>query len=285
MSAREISEPTRDEYGADVHPAFGMIGASRVSSTPGAVLFDSDVRHGHYVVLKIARASRKRDLNRDWIHGELTPLIEVAMSEAQWASFVSSMNTAGVPCTITATMDDLRVDGLPYAPRLQESMHEVHEAAQTAFGKIVDALAAYEALPATPVRAKREAFDTLRARIRNATGTVDYAAKSLGEHTENVVQRARADVEAMVVQRAQQLGLTSEQLGTLELLPRQPSDDEVEMAATAALDVAGRLAAHHVSAGIIAGQEMTLCGLRVSDNAQPAAPDAPTCRVCEGLDV
>jgi hypothetical protein len=40
-----------------------------------------------------------------------------------------------------------------------------------------------------------------------------FAAKSLSEHAENVVQRARADVEAMVLAKAAQLGLEPGDLG------------------------------------------------------------------------
>lgn len=209
--AREVQEPTLDEYGAETHPAFGMVGASRVSSTPGAILFDSDIRHGHYVVLRISRATRRRDLKHDWIHGGSRELIEVAMSEAQWASFVSSMNTAGVPCTIVQTETEFQVPGLNFSPRLKESMREVHEAATEAFDEILEALAALEALEAEDkpsVKARREALHTLKMRIKNATPNVDYAGKKLAEHAENVVQKARADIEAMVTHKAAQLGLT-----------------------------------------------------------------------------
>src|SRR6476646_10686413 len=84
------------------HPAWGLVSAHRVSSTPGAVLFDSDIQHQHYMQITLRRASRDRGLSRDWIHEEGPTLIESNMSEAQWAAFVSSTNTSGVPCTIRA---------------------------------------------------------------------------------------------------------------------------------------------------------------------------------------
>src|SRR5215468_2285877 len=81
------------------HPAWGMIGAYRTGSTPGAALFDSDIRHQHYMVIRLETATRSRDLHRDHVMGDKR-IIEVAMSEAQWASFVSAVNTSGVPMTI-----------------------------------------------------------------------------------------------------------------------------------------------------------------------------------------
>jgi hypothetical protein len=220
---RETTEPTLDKYGAEEHPAFGMIRASRTTvvggAGSGAVLFDSDIKHGHTVRIVIERATRKRDLNSDWIHGG-NELIEVELSEAQWASFVSSMNTTGVPCTLRRTETDLQVPGLPYAPRLAESMAEVKGAAVAAFGKIREALLAYEQAVAEKAGAKavREARNRLHYAVENSGANMTFAAKTLVEHTENAVQRARADIEAMVAQEAARLGLDSGQAqGLLEL--------------------------------------------------------------------
>jgi hypothetical protein len=220
---RETTQPTLDKYGAEEHPAFGMIRASRttVGGGPGAgaVLFDSDIKHGHTVRIVIERATRKRDLNHDWIHGG-QELVEIEMSEAQWASFVSSMNTSGVPCTLRRTETDIQVPGLPYAPRLAESMAEVKNAAVETFGKIRAARDDYEQAVAEKAGAKviKEKLRTLHYAIENSGANMTFAAKTLAEHAENVVQKARADIEAMVYQQAALLGLTGEQAqGLLEL--------------------------------------------------------------------
>lgn len=212
---RDIIEPTVDEHGEERHPAYVLLGASRVSSSPpGHALFDSDIRHQHYVVVRLKRASRKRDLGHDWTRG-CDLLFEVAMSEAQWASFVSSMNTGdGVPATLEwdATQDDPQVPRVPYAPRLAESMEEVHAAAENALADIREAFEAYKAHPT------KAGLRDLEIRLQNATPNMDFAAKSLSEHAENVVTRARADIEAYVVQKAKHLGIEPGDLGSpLEL--------------------------------------------------------------------
>jgi hypothetical protein len=219
--AREITEPTLDDHGEEQHPAWVLMGASRVQCGPtGAVLFDSDIRHQHYVVVRLKRCTRKRDLNHDWKHGR-EDLFEVAMSEAQWASFVSSMNSGeGTPATLTfdRTLDDPRVPGMPHAPRLQVSMDEVHSAAAKAQAKVQEAFAAYQ---------EKKTVGNLRAleiAISHMTPNMDFAATSLSEHAENVVTRARADIEAYVTAKAKQLGLEPGELGTpLELTTGEPS--------------------------------------------------------------
>jgi hypothetical protein len=211
--AREIVEPVKDETGDERHPAWALIGASRVSSSPpGAVLFDSEIRHQHYVSVKLSRVSRRRNLNRDWLHGE-KQIIEVAMSEAQWASFVSSMNTSGVPCTIEYTQEDGIVPGMPYEPRLQESMDEVRNAADEAIAEVAKAFAAYEE--------KKNAANlrNLKFAIANMPSNMSFAASSLTEHAENTVQRARADIEAMVTATAERLGLESGDVEGIAQLP------------------------------------------------------------------
>jgi hypothetical protein len=204
---RQTQPVVTDEQHDDTHPAFGMIHVSRVSNAPGAVLFDSDIRHGHTVVVTIETAARKRDLARDWIHSRKR-VAEVEMSEGQWAAFVSSVGSQGVPCTLRATQENHQIPGLPYDPRLAHSMDEVKGAAHEAFGRIAAAVAAYDALDSkATAKQKREAINDIRNATRNVEANLEFVTKSLTEHAENVVQRSRADIEAMAMQAAERLGL------------------------------------------------------------------------------
>lgn len=198
---RAIEQPTVNQYGHEQHPAWGMIGANRVTATPGSVLFDSDIRHSQTVVVRLATGTRKRDLHRDWLHAE-REFVEVEMSEAQWASFVSSMNVGGgVPCTIRRRESDMLVPEMPFESRMQETMDEVRGAAHDAAAKVAEAFAAYSE------RKTAENLRALQAAIENMPANVEFAAKSLTRHTENVVQKARADIEAMTAAAARQMGI------------------------------------------------------------------------------
>jgi hypothetical protein len=80
------------------HPAYAQISASNVSG--GAYLYGSDFKHHNYVVIRIKRSEMSRNLSNDWPFAR-EELIEVAVSESQWATFVSSMNRGeGVQCTL-----------------------------------------------------------------------------------------------------------------------------------------------------------------------------------------
>jgi hypothetical protein len=232
VPARQVTEPTLDKHGYEVHPSWGMIGASRGSwSPPGVALFDSDIRHQHAVTVTVKGAARRRDYSHDHIYGGSGEVyVEVTMSEAQWASFVSSMNVGdGTPCTVQRTQNQLFVPQAPYAPRLALTMSEAKNAAHEAFAPIGEALAAYQKLVAdkAPARERKQAYELLESRIRNAAPNVDFVGKKLAEHAENVVNRARADIEAYVTKKAVQLGLDPAEVGGIALMPGD-SPREVE---------------------------------------------------------
>lgn len=81
------------------HPAFGQIRASRVQGGHG-VLYDSDFHSNCFITLEITGSTLTRSLSNDW-HFSKDQKIEIAMTEAQWATFVSSLNFgSGTPCTL-----------------------------------------------------------------------------------------------------------------------------------------------------------------------------------------
>lgn len=232
--SREIVPVTRNERGTESHPSFGMIGASRIDiGPPGQPLFQSDLMHRRTIRVRIASATRERNLKHDFVHASVGPFVEVELSEAQWASFVSSMNVGdGVPCTIL-TRESGRVPETPFEPRLAESMKEVEKAAQEAFAEIRRARDDLAKAKDDNAGAKviREAERDLHYRIENSESNMKFAASSLSKHAENVVQKARADIEAMVLAKAQALGLTEAQAeGFLTMeIPRPVSAGEIVM--------------------------------------------------------
>jgi hypothetical protein len=92
-----------DDSKYDRHPGYGTIQISRWTGG-GYSLFGSNLLHDGGVSVRINRAEKKRNLCNDWIH-PIEELIEIQMSEAQFAHFVSSMNIGnGTPCTIQHVM-------------------------------------------------------------------------------------------------------------------------------------------------------------------------------------
>jgi hypothetical protein len=109
------------------HPAFGMLGVTRWTSSAAVRMFGSDMGHGGGVTLTLQTASTRRGLSRDWHHAERI-VAELTMSESQWARLVSSIGQGeGVPVTLVKCRDG-GLSQLPAiaAPKLSKAaMHTV----------------------------------------------------------------------------------------------------------------------------------------------------------------
>lgn len=190
---REVQEPVTDERGVETHPAYCTVSANRVTSTPGAVLFDSSVRHQHYIVLEVHDADRQRMIKNDFIH-PTRQRMRIRLSMAQWGMLVSNMNSGGTPATLEWTREEGYLPDLPFDSRLHLQAREARGAAQEVFERVQEAFTAY-----TEHKTVRN-LRSLQAAIENAGSNVQYAADKLTEHAEEVVAKARADIEAMVAE-------------------------------------------------------------------------------------
>jgi hypothetical protein len=212
---KQYEDFTTGADGDEHHPAFGLVSLHRISASPGAVLFQSDVRHPEYMRIEVHEATRKRDLSHDWVHPERM-VCEISLSMAQFASFVASTGQgSGVPCTIewtgTGTQEPGSRPGLIPAPRLSLTHDEVRAAAGRAFEDIKKAEAALqEAMAAKPpvsAAERKRLLSDLHSAISNAAPNVEFAAKSLDAHAEAVVEKSRADIETMVIRMSEQHGI------------------------------------------------------------------------------
>ena len=76
----------------------GMINWSKTSGSSRA-LFGTQIETQDPIKLEICHAEECRDLSSNWYFPK-KQIIEVEMSPIQWAEFLTSGNTSGVPCTI-----------------------------------------------------------------------------------------------------------------------------------------------------------------------------------------
>jgi hypothetical protein len=236
--ARKTVEPElidRDETHGDryTHPAFGQISVSRVSGGHTS-LYDSDFGHRGYVVVRIARSELCRSLSRDWhfSSGLLTNQIaEIAMSEAQWATFVSSFNSgSGVPCTLQVVHGEQQ-PGLPprdekdqYAPEVQARIDRASAALEALKN---DLAAGTTGMPKGKAAAMMEHVDTA---LREFRSNVPFVVKSFGEHVETRMEKAKVEIHGWMNATVQRAGLQAitQREGSPLLLERDDSDQERE---------------------------------------------------------
>jgi len=209
-----VTEIKIDECGEEMHESWLLVRASRVQGS--TTLFDSDIQHHHWIEVSVSRCQRKRDLNRDWLYEEKS-ILSFAMSETQWGAFVSSFGQGGgVPATLTRyfhrkDLPEGLVPKAPFASRLNESHKEVRNAGTRALAEVQAAqIAVQEAFDQNlGKKVMRERLSALHHAVRNAPSNMEFAAESLTEHVENVVTKARADIEATAAWAARQGELES----------------------------------------------------------------------------
>lgn len=199
---RPIQEPvTRDsshrgDETVTEHPAFGQIGASRVSGQ--AALYDSDFRHQHYMTISIRRSQLHRSLNRDWHFGR-EEIIQVALTEAQWATFVSSPNMgSGVPCTLQHLHGET-IPGLP-APteRIDQFKAEMEEKLAGSIRRIDNMIAGAK------TKAHKTELEMLRQEL---VSNLPFVAKQFGEHVETTVEKGKQEIHGYMTSVLQRAGL------------------------------------------------------------------------------
>jgi hypothetical protein len=211
VSRRPIQEPTQtkrsDPLGGTefTHPAYAQIGASRV--TGAAVLYGSDFVHHQYICVRIAKSTLTRSLSNDWLFADSLPYIEVDLSEAQWASFVSSMNVgSGVSCTLRFR-DKQEIPGLPDPVQRTETF--AAEAKQMMGRALTELKSLEEAIHGSGLSGKKvEALSRQVQSARSAiSGNLGFVADQFGEHMEKVTESAKVEVNAYAINTLMRAGL------------------------------------------------------------------------------
>ncbi len=188
------------------HPCFGMIGASRRSGH--AVLFGSDFIHNNSVAIRIYTADLDRDLSHDWPHAR-QELIEVVLSEAQWATFVSSMNVGdGVQCTLR-TKDGVNYPELPEPiQRDKQFMDEAKASIQRSLTEL-DKLYGMVRELKTSEKSKKEILDQIRMARMQVSENAPFVVESFDKHMEKIVEKAKIEVNAYATKQLIETGIAA----------------------------------------------------------------------------
>ena len=191
------------------HPSFGTVQLSRVTARPGVPLFSSPMRHGAYIALRVTEASKERGLGRDWIHPGET-VVEVLLSQHQWAEFVSSFGIGeGVPCTISR----VGREAMPPVPEdgLRETFEgEVESQIADLVAKVTEFRERVEAIASKPrlVKADREALRGLATAIETEIGSnVPFLQAQFEAAMDKTVAVAKSELLAHVDNVARMVGM------------------------------------------------------------------------------
>ncbi len=200
----------RDEFDV-THPAFGVVQVSRTSGGARS-LFMSDVKHDHRICLRIHKAQHRRHLNSYWTHAG-DKLIEVEMSELQFAQMISSMNLgSGVPCTLTCAREGEMVrlpaidpDDLTavFSSEIKKQTSQALESARKAHSLLLELM--------SQKTVKKKELEPLASLLYSLSqllpSSMQFIQDQFQEAMEHTTEQAKAHAEGHVLRVLQQAGL------------------------------------------------------------------------------
>ncbi len=194
------------------HPAFGLISASRIQSN-GTTLFDSNLKHNHYIEIEISGAILHRQKGYRYIHDK-EKFIRVALSEAQWAAFVSSLNVgAGTPVTLRRVMGIERAELKPQPSRekFQAEFDEIQKEATGQLKNIIKNIKEFITNKKIPKKVGEELLYNLGIASGRAEDNAKFMSDCFTEDMEKTVNAGKAEIEAHALLMMGKLGVVSKE--------------------------------------------------------------------------
>lgn len=225
-----------DPHDTYSHDAYGLI---HLMAPEGGdrTMFGSDIGHSRRLSISVSRAKLERNLSNDWIHTVGRPIIEIELSHAQFAQFITSPgNGSGTPCTIryappvgTPTVEMPAIKNLE--TKAQTIRREIRESSNKQVAELKRHVSAFgEMLEAGKVGIKdaREIHKHLTWALQNLPANMEFVVAQGEEALEKAQSAAMIELEAYATSVAHRLGLQSiAQLGRIangEINEKQPKE-------------------------------------------------------------
>lgn len=217
MSRRSTVEPTEERRPGPIdetisrHPAYAQLSAGRVAwSGAGAALYGSDFRHHATVRMRLTESELHRGLHSDR-HHERKVIAEWEMSEAQWATLVSSLNVgSGVPVTLRMAEGRDEVPYLPWRDQADTFDAELAEDINNLANYVRRTIKAVEEETSSLSKAKREnVLAHLRSLEREVRHNMPFFLRQFGEAMEDRTEKAKTEIHAYMFHAVQRAGLES----------------------------------------------------------------------------
>lgn len=108
------------------HDSFGKLSFSRCSCGSAIPLFGSSIKHRDIIMMRVHGARISRELNTDYFFDD-NLILELEMSQTQFADAITNMNSTGVPVTLRYTDGKGKIEDCPYIDKRQQFEKEFSE--------------------------------------------------------------------------------------------------------------------------------------------------------------
>ena len=181
----------------------GMISWSKCCNGSARSMFGTEIKTSNPIKLEICHAEECRNLSSNWYFPR-KQIVEIELSPIQWAEFLTSGNTEGVPCTLKY------VDGQRMSePKDTEIFNNYNEEVEEHFDKFKE----IEDIVKCAIDSKKpmgmKDLSSLLNKIHNAMANVDFVKDSFKEDMNEIVTKAKAEFNAYVENRIHEIGIES----------------------------------------------------------------------------
>ena len=199
----------------------GMISWSRLSYGSVRPHFGTDVKTSHSIRLEISTAKESSELSHNWYFADKR-IIEVEMSPIQWAEFLTSGNTTGVPCTLKWQVGK----GFMSEPKETTIEEDYNKEVDEAFSKFDDsfdkvAKTLKEQIDTNKPMGKKSLEELLRqVEILKslATGNIKFVKDFFKEDMSKIVTQAKAEFNAYTETRIREIGIEALKKDSIKFL-------------------------------------------------------------------
>lgn len=207
-----------DDEIVESHPSFGMVSVSRYTCVPAQHFFGSAIAHNAGVSLTVSKASKHRNLSSNF-YFEDDELIEINMTEAQFAELMCSFNSSGVPCTLNHvnrhaanTYAEISVPPCPERNERKEIESEFKREMKnlsTGLQDLIDKARMFQTKPSINRQDRKEFLAIAETLQRKIDSCLPFIHSQFNEAMDSVLVHAKADLESFTGQILRQAGLDS----------------------------------------------------------------------------
>lgn len=209
LAAFEDEAPDSDRE--ETHPAYAVISIHRVTGGNKRLFGSALPSHNNTIMIRIARASVRHHLSTDWFH-DRKELIEVEMSQAQFAELITTPNAGvGTPCTVHS------IDGKD-VPRIPDAVKIESEKVRAGFVKKIRVFQRSIEEKAQRVRdlvgasklgktEKAAVVEVLDSAVREISSNMPFVLDMFQEAATKVVSSAKAEIDAFATNHVMNLGI------------------------------------------------------------------------------
>lgn len=224
----KVAEDGRDDE-TWTHPSYGAISLTTISGG-NPHLFGSDVQHGQRVRIQIKRAEHRRSLSNDWHFTRGRPLVELEMSHAQFAEFITAGGRGeGIACTLLSINGEDQAGIEPFETKQEMFRREIEQSARRRLDDLRAEVAKLGAMiesgkfPKADMRALHRELDRT---VQQLPGSLSFVVGQAEEALEKATTAARISIEATVNHHINRIGLDAAQ--AIGLVPPAATPKELD---------------------------------------------------------